>query len=56
MGAFSYMYATDGTGRFTEFDSADAFAIVFAQSFVGGTDFATNYDPTHNILGGRWIL
>jgi Hypothetical glycosyl hydrolase family 15 len=53
---YSYMYSTDGSGNFTEFDTAYAFALIYAQSFVGGVDAATNNDPTHNILGGKWNL
>jgi hypothetical protein len=38
------------------FNAAPGFALVFAQSFNGGTDYAYNFDPQHNILGGNWIL
>jgi hypothetical protein len=48
----SYMFSTDASGNFTEFDAAYAFALVFGQSFVGGVDTAANNDPSHNILVG----
>jgi hypothetical protein len=48
----SYMFSTGPSGNFTEFDVAYGFALVFGESFVGGVDTATNYDPTHNILVG----
>jgi len=35
---------------------AEGFALVFGQSFQGGMDFAYNRDPSHNVLGGNWIL
>jgi hypothetical protein len=46
------MFSTDAGGNFTEFDVAYAFALVFGQSFVGGTDTASNGDPNKNILVG----
>jgi hypothetical protein len=50
--AYSFMYSTNASGAFTEFDAAYAFTLVFGQSFVGGFDVATNADPTKNILVG----
>jgi hypothetical protein len=52
--AYSFMYSTDANGHFTEFDTAYAFAVIYAESFVGGTDVAMNIDPHHNILAGKW--
>ncbi len=46
------MFSTDASGNFTEFNVADAFALLFAESFVGGFDTAVNNDPAHNILAG----
>ena len=54
--AYSYMYSTNSAGSFTEFDAAFGFALVYAESFVGGTDTAINNDPSKNILGGKWNL
>jgi hypothetical protein len=54
--AYSYMFSTSAGGNFTEFDVAYGFALIYAQSFVGGMDTATNSDPNHNILGGDWNL
>ena len=31
---------------------AEGFALVYGESFVGGTDYAYNYSPSHNILAG----
>jgi hypothetical protein len=50
--SYSYMYSTNSAGNFTEFDAAFAFALVFGESFVGGTDTAVNNDPNKNILAG----
>jgi hypothetical protein len=52
----SYLYSTDSAGDLTLFNEAVGFNTVYAQSFVGGTDFAYNNAPSHNILGGAWIL
>jgi hypothetical protein len=52
--AYSYMYIQNAGGTFAELDSAYAFALVYAESFVGGTDTAINGDPNKNILGGNW--
>ena len=51
---YSYMSGSDSTGSL--FNVAEGFALIYAESFVGGTDFAYNYDPNHNILNSRWIL
>jgi hypothetical protein len=51
-GATTYSYMS-GPGFF---NVAETFALVYGESFVGGTDYAYNYDPTHNILISRWIL
>jgi hypothetical protein len=51
-GATTYSYMS-GPGFF---NVAEAFALVYAESFVGGTDYAYNYDPNNNILSSRWIL
>jgi hypothetical protein len=52
--AYSYMYIQNPGGSFAELDTAYAFALVDAESFVGGTDTAINNDPSKNILGGAW--
>ena len=52
--AYSYMYIQAAGGSYTEFDTAYAFALVYAESFVGGTDTAINNDPSKNISGGNW--
>ena len=49
-------YLSGTTGGQSLFNEAEGFALVFGQSFNGGTDFAYNFDPTHNILGGNWIM
>ena len=49
---YSYMYSTDIVGNFNEFNTAYGFALVFGESFVGGTDTAINNDPTKNIVSG----
>jgi hypothetical protein len=46
------MYIPAPPSPFAEFDVAYGFALVFAQSFVGGTDFADILDPNHNIVTG----
>jgi hypothetical protein len=51
---YSYMSGSDNTGSL--FNVAEGFLIVYGESFNGGTDYAYNYDPQHNILGGNWIL
>jgi hypothetical protein len=51
---YSYMSGSDSTGSL--FNVAEGFLIVYGESFNGGTDFAYNFDPQHNILGGNWIL
>jgi len=48
----SYMYAANPNGTLGEFDWAQGFGLIFAESFVGGTDYAYDYDPAHNILAG----
>ncbi len=50
--AFSYMYMQNADGSFAELDTAYAFALIYGESFVGGTDTATNNDPNRNILVG----
>ena len=51
----SYMYSTDAAGNFTEFDEVmGSFALIIAESFVGGADTAINTNPSKNILGGNW--
>jgi hypothetical protein len=37
------------------FNVAERFLLVYAQSFVGGTDYAYDYAATRNILGRNWI-
>jgi hypothetical protein len=43
-------------GLYAEYDSAQGFAMVYAYSFVGGTDYAYNYDPQHNHTSGFIVL
>jgi hypothetical protein len=50
--SYSYMYIQNSDGSFAEFDAAYGFALIYAQSFVGGTDTAVNNDPSINILTG----
>lgn len=38
------------------FDVAQGFSHVYADSFVGGTDFAYNFDPSVNTVSGNFIL
>jgi hypothetical protein len=52
----SYMYSDNPDGTFAEFDEATGFAQVYAYSFVGGTDYAYNYDPAHNHVTGFTLL
>jgi hypothetical protein len=54
--AYSYMSGNDpNTGR-SFLNVAEGFALVYAESFNGGTDYAYNYAPSHNILNNHWIL
>ena len=50
----SYLSGSDSAGAV--FNVAEGFALVYAESIMGGTDFAYNRDPSHNILSGRWIV
>jgi hypothetical protein len=52
--AYSYMSGNDNAGSL--FNVAEGFALVYGESFVGGTDYAYNNSPSHNILNSRWIL
>jgi uncharacterized repeat protein (TIGR01451 family) len=45
--AYSYMYSTNADGSLAEYNAAIGFWQVYASSFVGGTDYAYNYDPNH---------
>jgi hypothetical protein len=38
------------------FNVAEALALVYAESFVGGADYACNHNPSRNILNSRWIM
>jgi hypothetical protein len=51
---YSYVSGTNSGQSF--FNEAQGFALVYGESFNGGTDFAYNLDPRHNILSGNWIL
>jgi hypothetical protein len=55
-GSTAYSYISGTTGGQSLFNVAEGFALVFGQSFQGGMDFAYNRDPSHNVLGGNWIL
>jgi hypothetical protein len=55
-GATTYSYLSGSDSAGSVFNVAEGFALVFAESFLGGTDFAYNYDHNHNILGGNWIM
>jgi hypothetical protein len=48
----SYMYIAAPPSPYAEFDAAYGFAMVSAQSFVGGIDFAYIYDVNHNTTAG----
>ena len=48
----SYMYSTDAGGNLTEYDSAMGFAQVYANSYLGGVDYAYVYDALHNHVSG----
>jgi hypothetical protein len=50
------MYMQNADGGFAEPGTAYAFAIVYGESFVGGTDTATNSDPNKNILVGFRLM
>jgi hypothetical protein len=52
----SYMYSANSDGSLSEYDVANAFSIVHAQSTEGGTDYAYNHDPAHIFLSGAWIV
>jgi hypothetical protein len=52
--ALSYLSGSDTAGAV--FNVAEGFALVYAESILGGTDFAYNRDPRHNILSGPWIV
>jgi len=52
----SYMYADNPNGTLAEFDEAEGFATVYAQSFVGSIDFAYIYDSGRNITTGFVVL
>jgi autotransporter-associated beta strand protein len=56
LGTNSYMYNTDGEGNLNMLNEVFGFAMVYAQSFVGGIDFAYIYDSTHNITSGFDVL
>jgi hypothetical protein len=52
----SYMYSDNPDGSLAEYDLAQGFAQVYAYSFVGGADYAYNYDPAHNHTSGFFHL
>jgi hypothetical protein len=54
--AYSYLYSDNADGSLALFNLAQGFQKVYAQSFVGGTDFAYNFDVNENVLGGAWIM
>jgi hypothetical protein len=56
VGYARYSYLSGGDALANCFNVAEGFVLVFGESFVGGTDYAYNYDPSHNILNSRWIL
>jgi hypothetical protein len=43
------MYVANGN-NFTEFDYTQGFALVYAYSFVGGTDYAYDNDPSGTVI------
>jgi len=53
---FSYMYSADTGGNLTEYDSAMGFAQVYANSHLGGVDYAYVYDALHNHVSGFKLL
>ena len=54
--SYSYLYNDNADGSLALFNLAQGFQKVYAQSFVGGTDFAYNFDANQNVLGGAWIV
>jgi hypothetical protein len=53
---FSYMYSDDANGNFAYFNAAQGFGKVYAYSFVGGIDYAYNYDNQVNFVFGFHIV
>jgi hypothetical protein len=52
----SYMYSNNPDGSLAYYDEVIGFAQVYAYSFVGGTDYAYNFDPQHNHTSGFIVL
>jgi hypothetical protein len=48
----SYMYSSSDGVNLTEYDYVQGFSQVSASSFVGGTDYAYDYDPSVNQVSG----
>ncbi len=48
----SYLYAANADGSLAYYDQAQGFALVYAYSLVGGTDYAYVYDTTVNHTTG----
>ena len=52
----SYMYSDTSSGSLSEFDIATGFSAVYADSTMGGTDYAYNNDDAQIFLSGAWIV
>jgi hypothetical protein len=50
------MYSDDANGNFAYFNAAQGFGKVYAYSFVGGIDYAYNYDNQVNVVFGFHML
>jgi hypothetical protein len=48
----TYLYSLDASGNALEYDAAQGFSLVYAYSFVGGTDSAYVYDQAVNHVSG----
>jgi hypothetical protein len=55
VGTATYSYMSGNPNGHPYFDEAQNFGIVFAESFVGGLDFAYNYDTAVNVVIGKFV-
>jgi hypothetical protein len=53
-GTASYSYLSGSANGNAYFNEVQGFSHVTAESFMGGTDFAYNFDPAINSLTGNW--
>ena len=56
VGATPYSYLSGTNGGQAFFDEAQGFALINAAFSEGGRDFAYNFDPSHNLLSGPFML